>query len=422
MTRRTWALAAAAAAVALSFAAWRARGASDPYAGALFEARPGTFVREVQAEGALAAERATPVVAPIESGQAQALVWLAPDGARVKAGDLVARFDDGAMRRQLADGISDEQAARGRLERARAESDAQGRGLVLERDVAAAESEGAEDLRPRDPSVFSRHEIITSELDRGLVHTRRRVAERKLALADDLGDAQRGLAEVDGQRARSAIRTAERALRALEVRAPHDGLLLLARDWRGDRVQVGRLVWPGEKLAEIPELGALQAKVHVLEADAGGLLTGLPARVTVEGAGGALVQGRVARVDPLAKPRERGSPVRYFETLITLDERGRGFALGQRVRARIVLDRQEGVIAVPRAAVFERDGRRLVHVLRGGRPLAVEVTVGRNSPSHVVIESGVGAGDRLLLRDPGRPLRSTPSPRTDAAPAAGERR
>jgi multidrug resistance efflux pump len=421
MTRRQRTLAAAAGVVVLALAAFGPWRASDPYAGALFEARPGPFVREVQAEGVLAAERATPVVAPIESGQAQALAWLAPDGARVKAGDVVARFDDSAMRRQLADGLSDEQAALGRLESARASSDAQGRGLVLERDVAAAESEGAASLQARDPAVFSRHEILTSELDRGLVDTRRRVAERKLALADELGGAQRGLAAVDGQRARSAIRTAQRALRALEVRAPHDGLLLLARDWRGDTMQVGRMVWPGEKLAEIPELGALRAKVYVLEADAGGLLPGLAARVTVEGQGGALLQGRVARVDPLAKPRLRGSPVRYFETVVTLDERGRGFAQGQRVRAAIVLDRLGDVIAVPRAAVFERDGRRLVHVLRGGRPVAVEVRVGRNSPSHVVIESGLAPGDRLLLRDPGRPLRASPSPRAEAAPAGGRR-
>jgi hypothetical protein len=393
----------------------RAGRSSEAYAGAQVEVRPGTFVREVQAEGLLAAVRATPIVAPLEAGQAQTLAWLAADGARVRQGDVVARFDDSRMRRQLADGRSDEQAARGRLARAQAEGDAQGRGLALERDVAAAESEGAAAVQPRDPAVFSRHEIITSEVDRDLLETRRRVAEGKLTLGGSLARAEHGLAEVDATRARQTMRTAERALRALEVRAPHDGLLLLARDWRGDVPQVGRSVWPGEKLAEIPELGALRARVHVLEADAGGLVPGLAAQVTVEGAAGAVLSGRVARVDPLAKPRERGSPVRYFETLITLDQQGRGFKPGRRVRAAVVLDRQEGVLAVPRAAVFERDGRRLVFVLRGARPEAIEVVVGRNSPSHVVIERGLRAGDRVLLRDPARPLRATPSPRPGAA-------
>jgi multidrug resistance efflux pump len=399
--------------------ALRSRGEAGAFAGAVIEARPGPFVRAVEAEGVLAAIQATPVVAPPSGGRSQTVVWLAEDGGRVRAGDVVVRFDPTGARRELEDGRSDAAAARHKLERARVEGEAKTRGLALDRDVAAQESAGADELAARDPTIFSRHEILASELDRGLAETRKIVAERKLAASASLVGAQQGLAQVESGKAANAISRAEQGLRALEVRAPHDGLLLLTRDWRNETVRVGETVWPGEKLAEIPDLRALQARVYVLEADAGGLEAGRPAQVRVEGAGGAPLAARVARVDALAKPRERGSPVRYFETVLALEGQGRGLKPGQRVRATLVLEQLEAVIAVPRVAVFERDGRRVVFVLDGARPRAVEVTVGRNTPSHVVIERGLAAGQRVLLRDPARALDALGAPRREGDGPAG---
>ncbi len=91
------------------------------------------------------------------------------------------------------------------------------------------------------------------------------------------------------------------------------------------------------------------------------------------------------------------------------------------MRVTLELERLSGVIAVPRAAIFERDGRRLAYVLRGGRPVAVDVVVGRNSASHVVVEQGLAENDRLLLRDPTRPLQSAPAPPSEPAAPAGAR-
>lgn len=408
------ALAALAAGGALLRASWT----TERFAGALIEVRPGTFTRTVEAEGVLAAVTATPVVTP-QGGREQTIAWLAADGSRVRRGDVVVRFDPTDLRRELADGGSDAQAARSKVARARAEGDAKRRGLALDRDAARDESEAAAELAPRDPQVFSRHEILESQLDHELAAARREAAERKLAASGGLTAAQVGLAQVESDQAERVVARARRDLHALEVRAPHDGLLLLTRDWRGETVRVGASVWPGERLAEIPDLSALQARVYVLEADAGGLEPGRRAQVQVEGAGAAPLAARVTRVDALAKPRERGSPVRFFETVLALDSQGRGFKPGQRVRASLVLERLENVIAVPRAAVFERGAQRVVYVLEGARPRAVPVSVGRNSPSHVVIESGLTPGQRVLLRDP---TRATDAPDVGPRDAAADER
>jgi multidrug efflux pump subunit AcrA (membrane-fusion protein) len=70
------------------------------------------------------------------------------------------------------------------------------------------------------------------------------------------------------------------------------------------------------------------------------------------------------------------------------------------VRATIRLEEVEAVLSIPRGALFERDGERVVYRREGGRYAAVPVTVGRQSISHVVVEGGLEAGDRIALRDP----------------------
>jgi multidrug efflux pump subunit AcrA (membrane-fusion protein) len=76
---------------------------------------------------------------------------------------------------------------------------------------------------------------------------------------------------------------------------------------------------------------------------------------------------------------------------------------GQRVRAEIVLDERPDVLTVPRQAVFEKDGEKIVYVQNGGSWEATEVELGPSSLGRLVISSGLEPGDRIALRDPTRP-------------------
>ena len=58
------------------------------------------------------------------------------------------------------------------------------------------------------------------------------------------------------------------------------------------------------------------------------------------------------------------------------------------------------MLSIPRGALFEKDDERVVYRRDGGRWVPVPVTVGRQSISRVVVESGLEAGDRIALRDP----------------------
>lgn len=367
---------------------------------ATFEVRPGRFVREVEARGSLKAVKATPVVVPPESGRQQKIAWLARDGAALRAGDVIVEFDPYDAEREAADGQADLTAARAKIDKAKAEGVKNERSLGLDRDVARQELDRAETFKLTDEGLYSRHQIIESQLDRDLFASRADVAGRKLEASGKLSSADRALGEIEAGKARLKVEIAEKGLRSLKITAPHDGLLVLERNWRGETAFVGDSAWPGQKLAQLPDLSQLEATVFVLEADGAGLKPGLSARLAIEGRPGEEHEATVTKVEPLAKTREQ-SPVKYFEATLSLAKTDPSFMKpGQKVRAVVRLEEADAVLAIPRGAVFEKDGKRVVYRRRGAGFEPVEVAIGRQSISRLVVDRGIAAGDVVALRDP----------------------
>ena len=363
----------------------------------------GPFRREVSATGVLKSVKATPIVVPTDSDGPQKIAWMAVDGSRVKAGDPVVLFDPTEAKKNLEDGKSDRATADNKIEKTAAENKKTQAGLALDLDLAKSESERAETFASKDTDIFSRNEIITSQIDRDLLSKRADSAKYKSEKTSKLGAADIALGEIERNKADIRIRQAEKGLGSLRVLAPHDGIIVFERNWRGETLSVGETCWPGQKIAEIPDLGELEAKVFVLEADAGGLKPGQSARVTIEAHPGKEYLAKVSRVDAMAKTRNWRSPIKYFETILSLPKTESGtMKPGQAVRAVLALEEVANAVSVPRGAVFEKDGKRVVYKLDGGRFEPVEVTLGHASLARVVIEKGIEAGDRIALRDPTR--------------------
>ncbi len=379
----------------------RALRSLEPDPVAAFEVRAGHFVREVEARGALKAVKATPILVPPQARRAQKVAFLAADGSRLKAGDLVVAFDPCDAQREEADGASDLVAARAKIDKAKVDGQKNERTIEVDRDLARRDLSRAESFKLTDESLYSRHEIIESRLSRELAATKLDVSGRRLAASGKLAAADHALGEIDATKAKLTLERARMTLGALRVSAPHDGLLVLARNWRGETTFLGDTLWPGQKIAELPDLSQLEAKVSVLEADGAGLRPGLSARVAIEGRPGEEHPAVVSRVEALAKANGWESPVRYFEVVLALAHTDPSrMKPGQRVRAVLRLEEADGVLAVPRAALLEKDGRRVVYRRQAGGFVPVEVTIGRQSISRVVVDDGLRAGDVVALRDP----------------------
>jgi RND family efflux transporter MFP subunit len=382
----------------------------------------GPYRNEVLAYGLLQAQRSTPVTVPNNLQRPMRVAWLAPAGA-VKQNDVVVIFDASEVEKQYEDGRSDRASAESKMRKARSEGDRSSAALGLDLTLAQEELKRAEDVAPTDAAIFSRNQILESSLDRGLLQKRVQTNDAKKMPVERLAAADFALADIERKKAALKVTQAEQSLKSLKVLAPHDGTLVYPLYWRGDGIAIGDTAWPSQTVAELPDLSTLEAKVFVLEGDGGSLAVDRKAVVEIEGQPGLVFEAKVRRVDAVAKTRDRQSPVKYFEVALTLDKsQGAGLKPGQRVRATILIDDLADVVAVPRGALFEKDGRRLVYRFEDGRFRPVEVVVGRRSLGRVVIEKGVGPGDRIALADPERREGSGATPASTGPSAAATSR
>ena len=398
--RRRLVLLIAAVIVVLGAAVWvpRWRGSADV---PTMVVKRAPFERRVVAEGNLEAADATPVTAPVEAQGQLKIAWLIPDGSRVAKGDVVVRFDPTDMQRGLADGLSERDAADSRIAGTKATTGGEIRNLVRDGGLAREELAAAERYKMADPEVFTRQEIIRDQLDRGVATKRIETSDSVRVVRESAAQVDLELLGIDRRKAGIAIDRAQKGLDALEIEAPHDGLLVYQRDWRGEIKKIGDTVWPGEPVARIPNLNTMEARVFVLEADAGGLVPGVKAKVTIEAHPETLYDASIKKVDTLAKRRVGWIPVQYFGTALTFEKTNPDVMKpGQRVRAILVLDALKDVLSVPRNAIFEKEGKKIVYRRKSRGFDPVEVKLGPAAVGRVVVESGIEDGDVIALRDP----------------------
>jgi multidrug resistance efflux pump len=409
------------AAIALAFAALgaaaamlRSHGGSDGVPTLVVGKQ--RFVREVTADGILKAAKATPIAVGMEIRGRQKIGWLIDDGTAVKSGVVVVRLDPTDLQKSVDDGRSEVTRADNKIVAQGSRSGAERTNLRKDARQAELELEAARTFQKKDVEIFSRNNIIESEIDEALALHKRDFATGVLGVRDRLARAEYGLLMLERQKADMLLSQASRSLAGIEVRAPHDGVIVFERDWRGNTPRVGDAAYPGFKFAEIPDLGKMNAEVYLLEADAGGAAIGQSGRIIVESEPGREFEARVTAIEPVAKPRFRGVPVQYFG--VTLELKTNDPAVmkpGTRVRAILRLNDEKAVVALPRQALFEKEGKKIVYrrnAQKGFDPVAV--TVGASSAGRIVIDKGIVEGDVIALVEPPRD--------EDEGPAAGASR
>ena len=190
-------------------------------------------------------------------------------------------------------------------------------------------------------------------------------------------------------------------LNQLEITAPHDGIFVLERNWRGDKARVGDLIWPGRKIASLPDLAKIQARIFILESEAVGIKVGQSVELVLDAYPEQSITGKLQQIDSIAKPRNNKSPVKYFEAVVEINQesikQGRP---GSQLRASILAANRPQTISIPSQAIEFEDDSYYVLLNDKSRWRKQFVKIGtRNSAMTEIIE-GLADGDQVALFKP----------------------
>jgi HlyD family secretion protein len=378
-------------------------GGPGPTAVANMNVRKGTFEIIIPAFGELQAAKSTPIVVSPESRFAmQTIAWMAPEYSAVKSGDVVIRLAS----TELPDLLRSEQAEMAKLNLEIAQKEKQlekeRNDLTSQISVTGIQRELADVYAARDETIYSRNKIIEDAIDLNYQTIRERYYQQERAQLEKRIAAELQLLQSKVRAHEVKIKQYQDQLNNLEIRAPHDGMLIINKTWEGEKYRVGMPAYSGLKLGSLPDLSVMEAKVYVLESEASGLKENLPVSLSLDYEPGRSFSGKVAGIDTIAKPLSEDSPLKYFETRVSLDvTESRLMKPGVQVKASIFVERLDNVIAVPnQALVFEQD-KAFVLLKKGSGVQKRPVEMGARSLTQTVITKGLEEGGRILLGNPG---------------------
>ena len=329
---------------------------------------------------------------------------LAPEGAKVKKGEMVVRFESEKLERDLLNALDQLETAKAEAQKKEAELNLQR--LMYESQIKTAEASlesiqlQVTKLEFEAPRI---QEMKRLEIERQTLEAKR--AKKKLTALQKVQAEERAHYQLKIKQAESKINRAKMQLEQLILRSPSDGIFVHGTNIiTGEKVKEGEALFFGMPVANIPDLSLMQAKFQVGESEAQKIKRGQHAEIIIPVLGNHRFLGKVTRKANIAKPIKRGSKVKKVEVIVELDSTQEDLVPGLSAKGNIIIQKVDSTIAVPHECVFENDSIKVVYEQKSKSFIPHAVAIYEQDENFAVIISDLKGGEDLALIEPNESL------------------
>jgi RND family efflux transporter MFP subunit len=340
--------------------------------------------------GELRAEQQTTVSATND----KQIIWLVPEGARVKGGDPLIRFE--SQKYEIAKGAAESALAVARADLAKALSDRESRRATEQRALLDYQSL---------PALEKKGLVTHNELEQA------RLGYEEVKAANRAFDAAVEAARANVGRAEQEVNQQDRKLQEGFVRAPRDGVVVYAQ--AGDagnprKVSVGMIPFEGMDLLYLPDTSSMIVDAEISEFDLAKVGVGSRAELRLEAYPDASFRGEVTQVGSLARQKVSkitGKPtgLKVFDVTIKVLDEDERLKPGLSTTVDILVSEHQGALFVPLAGIFVDELDRTVVYRKNGRGVEERlVELGGSTDRIAIVSAGLEEGDEILLAPPQR--------------------
>ncbi len=159
------------------------------------------------------------------------------------------------------------------------------------------------------------------------------------------------------------------------------------------------VVSAGQPLIEVGDPHHLEIAVDVLSSDAVRIQPGM--RVVLTGWGGAPLEARVRRIEPVGFTKVSALGVEEQRVTVIADltspaEQWRTLGDGYRVEARFILWQGDDILQIPASALFRQGKGWAVFVAQDGHAQLRPVQIGENNGLQAQVANGLQAGEQVI--------------------------
>ena len=367
--------------------------------------QPQDFTLTISANGELQSAESMAVAVPPVPVERLRIASAVADGTYVNKGDVLVEFDAEEIDLQLMAHRSDLEMAMQKISRGGLASEVEKSDVVKDKKIAQLELDRIIEFLPTDEQIYKRREIIEGQLDKDYTEKKIVFADARLQLKGKVYSLEEAILLLERGQATAKIGQAEKALASLKLVSPASGIVVYNDPgyfFGGYSLMPGRTVYVGMTLFNLVNPNKMEAKCFVLEKDAGELRADEPVTVTLDPYPGVEFTGKVKSIDKLARPIDRESPVKYFQTVVTMDKTDPALMKpGVKLKALISAGDLKAVLVIPRSAAVRKDSGFVAYVQTApGKFEPTTVTLGQGNVIQVVVTEGLESGQVLALNPP----------------------
>ncbi|MGV7208042.1 HlyD family secretion protein [Oxalobacteraceae bacterium A2-2] len=289
-------------------------------------------------EGEVASRVKLPVAPPtIPYVWKYKLAQMAPEGAMLEPGQVIARFDASEIASQLSqlDGnLREKQRALDKLRLDQAEAERAGELALAE---ALSNADKAERKATQPKELIRRVDYDKLVIERTEKQALARLAKDLCMAQARARHAERAGLQSEIAKLQAQVDVLRRGQAALTVKAGRKGMVVYRTNFNGEKFTPGSEVWVGLSVATLADPDQLYVAAMVPEAQSAGIRIGQRARVAVPGASQAL-NARVSGIGQTfhSKPAAQSIIVRDIE--LQFDAPPKGLKPGAAVQAELLAD------------------------------------------------------------------------------------
>lgn len=366
-------------------------------------ARQGDFLVMVRCRGELIAGHSVQIGAPRDVPDLQ-IVWLAPTGSAIKAGDPVIRFDPSRSEQDLKEKASALVQAQASLEQAQAKARITAEQDKLDLAKARYEAERAR-LEASKQAIVSVIQGQESTIDLGMAEEKVKVQLSATELHKKSDEAKIASLSRLRDQAQAEVDLTKHRLSLLEVKSPLNGVVTYmsnqSQGWMNAQpFKVGDHVYPGAVIAEIPDLATLQMESKVEETDRGRIAPGKAVLVHVDALPEKVFNAKLVSISPLTEQSfNEWPPTRSFRAYAAIENPDPRLRPDMNAGADIVETKLPGAVSIPAKALFTLNGQPTVYVKRQESYVPTQVRVLARNPDEIAV-SGINGGTLVTLSEP----------------------
>ncbi len=175
------------------------------------------------------------------------------------------------------------------------------------------------------------------------------------------------------------------------LKSPTKGKITKIQKREGEMVQPGL----GEAVIHLLPEAPFQIKADIYEKEVVKMKIGNEVEISLVAFPGQIFKGRVSSIAPASKLKEG---VVYYEAMIDFENFPEGLRPGMTADLKIITGQKENVLLIPAEAIYKKDGKAMVKVLKNGKIEEREIKTGLSGPENLVeVVSGLEEGLKIIL-------------------------